>query len=220
MSEDNLREKILKIHFWGVRGSIPSPILSSQIQAKINAVVQRITPQDLESFDSRERFVANLPDWIYGTVGGNSPCIQLVTDEGKELIKYFSVPCLPTKANGGRTRNLPLHDFAKWSKFKFYNKRDVEVEMDIQKRLLRFPVPDFVWDEYHIDQEINDRGVYIDSLLVEAAIKTSDKTSLEISKSLQNLTNLENPNSVQQFRSWLSNNGVVTDELGKKTVKT
>ena len=86
MSEDNLREKILKIHFWGVRGSIPSPILSSQIQAKINAVVQRITPQDLESFDSRERFVANLPDWIYGTVGGNSPCIQLVTDEGKELI--------------------------------------------------------------------------------------------------------------------------------------
>ena len=141
-------------------------------------------------------------------------------DEGKELIKYFSVPCLPTKANGGRTRNLPHHDFAKWSKFKFYNKRDVEVEMDIQKRLLRFPVPDFVWDEYHIDQEINDRGVYIDSLLVEAAIKTSDKTSLEISKSLQNLTNLENPNSVQQFRSWLSNNGVVTDELGKKTVKT
>lgn len=141
-------------------------------------------------------------------------------DEGKELIKYFSVPCLPTKANGRRTRNLPHHDFAKWSKFKFYNKRDVEVEMDIQKRLLRFPVPDFVWDEYHIDQEINDRGVYIDSLLVEAAIKTSDKTSLEISKSLQNLTNLENPNSVQQFRSWLSNNGVVTDELGKKTVKT
>ncbi len=80
------REKILKIHFWGVRGSIPSPILSSQIQAKINACVQRITPQDLESFDSRERFIANLPDWIYGTVGGNSPCIQLVTDDKKEII--------------------------------------------------------------------------------------------------------------------------------------
>lgn len=141
-------------------------------------------------------------------------------DEGKDLIKYFSVPCLPTKTNGGRTRNLPHHDFVKWSKFKFYNKRDVEVEIAIQNRLLHFPVPDFVWDEYHIDQEINDRGVYIDSLLVESAIKMSDETSVDISRSLQNLTNLENPNSVQQFRSWLSNNGVVTDELGKKTVKT
>lgn len=141
-------------------------------------------------------------------------------DEGKELIKYFSVPCLQTKANGGRTRKLPHHDFVKWSKFKFYNKRDVEVEMAIQNRLLHFPVPDFVWDEYHIDQEINDRGVYIDSLLVESAIKMSDETSVDISRSLQNLTNLENPNSVQQFRSWLSNKGVVTDELGKKTVKT
>ena len=94
------------------------------------------------------------------------------------------------------------------------------MEMAIQNRLLHFPVPDFVWDEYHIDQEINDRGVYIDSLLVESAIKMSDETSVDISRSLQNLTNLENPNSVQQFRSWLSNNGVVTDELGKKTVKT
>lgn len=92
--------------------------------------------------------------------------------------------------------------------------------MAIQNRLLHFPVPDFVWDEYHIDHEINDRGVYIDSLLVESAIKMSDETSVDISRSLQNLTNLENPNSVQQFRSWLSNNGVVTDELGKKTVKT
>ncbi|MCR5612956.1 MBL fold metallo-hydrolase [Treponema sp.] len=76
----------MKIRFWGVRGSIPSPVLSEQIQAKINACVQRITPQDLESFDSRERFIANLPDWIYGTVGGNTPCIQLTTDEGKEII--------------------------------------------------------------------------------------------------------------------------------------
>ena len=141
-------------------------------------------------------------------------------DEGKELIKYFSVPCLPTKSNNGRTRNLPHHDFAKWSKFKYYNKRDVEVEMAIQKRLSSFPVPDSVWNEYNIDQEINDRGVYIDTLLVETAIRLSDETSLEISKSLQNLTNLDNPNSVQQFRSWLSNNGVETDELGKKTVKS
>ena len=75
------QEKILKIHFWGVRGSIPSPLLAADIQAKINAVVQRITPQDLESFDSREKFIAGLPDWIYGTVGGNSPCIQLTTSE-------------------------------------------------------------------------------------------------------------------------------------------
>lgn len=79
-------EFFLKVHFWGVRGSIPAPLLSSQIQAKINACVQRITPQDLESFDSREKFIANLPDWIYGTVGSNSPCLQLITNTGKEII--------------------------------------------------------------------------------------------------------------------------------------
>lgn len=76
----------MKIHFWGVRGSIPSPIQSSQIQAKINACVQRITPQDLVDFDSREKFISSLPDWIYGTVGGDSPCVQLITKEGKEII--------------------------------------------------------------------------------------------------------------------------------------
>ncbi len=76
----------MKIHFWGVRGSIPCPIQSSQIQAKINACIQRITPQDLIDFDSRQRFIASLPDWIYGTVGGDSPCVQLITKSGKELI--------------------------------------------------------------------------------------------------------------------------------------
>ena len=95
--------------------------------------------------------------------------------EGKELIRYFCVPCKATKSNGGRTRNLPEHDPEKWDLFKSYNKRDVEVEMSIQKRLAGYPVPDFVWDEYHLDQEINDRGIQLDMPLVESAIRIDAK---------------------------------------------
>lgn len=87
--------------------------------------------------------------------------------EGKDLIRYFCVPCKPTKANGGRTRNLPQHDSAKWIRFKEYNRRDVEVEMSIQKRLAKYPVPEQIWDEYHLDQEINDRGIALDMVMVE-----------------------------------------------------
>ena len=90
--------------------------------------------------------------------------------EGKALIRYFCVPCKPTKANGGRTRNLPEHDPVKWSTFIAYNKRDVETEMAIQKKLSKFPAPDFLWEEYHLDQEINDRGIQLDMVLVEQAI--------------------------------------------------
>lgn len=141
-------------------------------------------------------------------------------DEGKDLIKFFSVPCIPTKTNGGRNRNYYYHDKHKWSMFKYYNKRDVEVEMAIQKRLSKYPVPDSVWEEYHIDQEINDRGVAIDSSLVSSAIKIAERSSEELTSELQKLTNLKNPNSVQQLKTWLFNNGVKTDELGKKTVKS
>lgn len=139
-------------------------------------------------------------------------------DEGKALIKYFSVPCAPTKANGGRTRNLPHHDPEKWATFKAYNKRDVEVEMAIQKRLMKFPVPDFVWEEYHIDQEINDRGVRLDMTLVEKAIEMDARSRSELTAAMQKLTNLENPNSVQQMKQWLADNGLETDTLGKKAV--
>lgn len=139
-------------------------------------------------------------------------------DEGKALIRYFSVPCAPTKANGGRTRNLPSDDPGKWETFKKYNQRDVEVEMMIQRKLRSFPVPDFVWDEYHIDQEINDRGVRIDMDLVEKAIDMDTRFRSELTEKMQAITNLENPNSVQQMKQWLSDNGMEVDSLGKKAV--
>jgi DNA polymerase len=139
-------------------------------------------------------------------------------DEGKALIRYFSVSCAPTKANGGRTRNLPSDDPGKWETFKKYNQRDVEVEMSIQRKLRNFPVPDFVWDEYHIDQEINDRGVRIDMDLVEKAIDMDTRSRGELTEKMQRLTNLDNPNSVQQMKQWLSDNGMEVDSLGKKAV--
>ncbi len=138
--------------------------------------------------------------------------------EGKDLIKYFCVPCLPTKANGGRTRNLPTHAPEKWRLFKSYNKRDVEVEMSIQSRLSKFPVPEFVWKEYHLDQRINDRGIGLDMELVRNAIAFDERSRKTLTTAMQDLTNLENPNSVTQMKQWLSENGLETDTLGKKAV--
>ena len=138
--------------------------------------------------------------------------------EGKDLIRYFCVPCKPTKANGGRTRNLPEHNAEKWETFKAYNKRDVEVEMSIQDRLKKYPVLDFVWEEYHIDQEINDRGIALDRTLVKNAIAFDEKSKAELSEKMQELTNLDNPNSVQQMKQWLADNGLEMDSLGKKEV--
>ena len=138
--------------------------------------------------------------------------------EGKDLIKYFCCPCKPTKVNGGRTRNLPEHAPDKWETFKAYNKRDVDVEMAIKQKLSKFPVPDFVWDEYHLDQEINDRGIMLDMDVVENAIAFDEKSKAELMISMQNITNLDNPNSVVQMKQWLSDNGVETESLGKKDV--
>ena len=138
--------------------------------------------------------------------------------EGKDLIRYFCVPCKPTKVNGGRTRNLPEHDMEKWNLFKFYNKRDVEVEMSIQDRLKKYPVPDFVWDEYHLDQEINDRGIALDMDVVENAISFDAKSKAELAEKVRKLTNLDNPNSVVQMKRWLADNGLELDSLGKKEV--
>ena len=138
--------------------------------------------------------------------------------EGKDLIKYFCQPCAPTKANGQRTRNYPQHAPDKWFAFKSYNLRDVEVEMAIQQKLLNFPVPDSVWDEYHIDQEINDRGVALDMELVKQAIDMDGRSRKELTESMQELTSLENPNSVAQMKVWLSDNGLETETLGKKAV--
>ena len=138
--------------------------------------------------------------------------------EGKDLIKYFCQPCAPTKTNGQRTRNRPFHAPEKWAAFKRYNIRDVETEMSIQQRLKKFPVPDAVWDEYHIDQEINDRGVAIDLPLVRQAIDMDARSRSELTEAMRQLTELENPNSVQQMKQWLADNGMETDSLGKKVV--
>lgn len=138
--------------------------------------------------------------------------------EGKDLIRYFCQPCAPTKANGGRTRNLPRHAPDKWAAFKRYNIRDVEVERSIQDKLARFPVPDTVWEEYHLDQQINDRGVAIDRELVRQAIEMDARSRAELTTAMKALTALENPNSVQQMKQWFSDNGLTIDSLGKKEV--
>lgn len=138
--------------------------------------------------------------------------------EGKDLIRYFCVPCKPTKVNGGRTRNMPSDAPDKWKLFKKYNKRDVEVEMSIQQKLSRFPVPDSVWDEYHIDQEINDRGILLDMDVVTNAIKFDAFSKARLMGTLKDKTELENPNSVTQMKDWLISKGVETDSLDKKAV--
>ncbi|WP_444310644.1 DNA polymerase [Megasphaera sp.] len=139
--------------------------------------------------------------------------------EGKELIRYFCVPCKETKTNGGRTRNLPHHAPDKWALFKSYNKRDVEVEMAIQERLKHYPVPEQVWEEYHLDQEINDRGIAIDRTLVSQAVAMDARCRESLMDELKKKTGLENPNSVIQMIAWLEQNGMKTDSLGKKQVQ-
>ena len=138
--------------------------------------------------------------------------------EGKDLIRYFCKPCKPTKANGGRTRNLPQHDSEKWILFKEYNHRDVEVEIAIKQKLARFPVPDFVWDEYHLDQEINDRGIMIDPEFVSNAIAFDERSKASLMSKMRDITGIDNPNSVQQIKKWLSDRGVEMESLGKKEV--
>ena len=138
--------------------------------------------------------------------------------EGKDLIRYFCVPCKPTKSNGGRTRNLPEHDPEKWELFKFYNRRDVEVEQSIQKKLHNFMVPDFVWEEFWLDQEINDRGILLDLTLVRNAIALDEISKDKLSDAMKDITELENPNSVAQMKQWLSDQGVKAESLGKKDV--
>ncbi len=137
---------------------------------------------------------------------------------GKDLIRYFCIPCTPTKVNGGRTRNLPHHAPDKWQAFITYNKRDVEVEIAIQDKLKNFPVPDFIWEEYQHDQMINDRGISLDEDFVSAAIHIDSISKSHIQEELIALTGLENPNSVLQMITWLREHGVSTDSLDKKAV--
>ncbi len=138
--------------------------------------------------------------------------------EGKDLIRYFCTPCAPTKANGNRKRNKPFHAPDKWERFKTYNARDVEVEVAIGQKLRKFPVPNKVWEEYWLDQEINDRGVAIDMTLVESALRLDAQSRMELTEAMRELTNLENPNSVAQMKQWLIEQGLERDSLGKKEV--
>ena len=141
-------------------------------------------------------------------------------NEGKALIRYFSIPCKPTKTNGMRTRNLPHHDLEKWSTFKEYNQRDVETEMAIKKKLSAFPMPKSEWENYWIDQNINDRGILIDEALVESAIKFDEILREENMVRAIELTGLENPNSPLQLKEWLNKKGLDIDSLAKKDVES
>lgn len=198
--------------------------------------LRRNYPQHFSSYSIEEDTVRNYLDpssWRCSLVWGAYMGLPLSLEEigkvlklenqkmaeGKALIRYFCVPCKPTKANGGRTRNLPEHDPVKWSTFIAYNKRDVETEMAIQQKLSKFPVPDFLWEEYHLDQEINDRGIQLDMVLVEQAIAIDERSREELSAKMRQLTALENPNSVQQMKEWLTKHGLEVDSLDKKSVK-
>lgn len=139
--------------------------------------------------------------------------------EGGDLVRFFCKPCIPTKSNGGRKRNLPSDEPEKWSRFIKYNIRDVETEMAIQEKLRNYPVSDFIWDEYHLDQKINDCGVLVDLTLVRQAIEMDERIREELKESVKEITGLENPNSVVQMKTWLSDNGTETDSLDKKAVK-
>ena len=138
--------------------------------------------------------------------------------EGKELIRYFCIPCKPTKVNGGRIRNLPEHDTAKWENFVRYNKRDVEVEMAIQAKLSHFPVPENIWEEFWVDQRINDRGIEVDMEFARNAIELDKNSRESLMEEVRNLTGLENPNSVIQLKEWLHGQGLEFDSLDKKAV--
>ena len=140
-------------------------------------------------------------------------------DEGKDLIRYFSVPCRPTKANGGRTRNLPTDSPEKWDVYKTYNKQDVEVERAVCKALEKYPLPEQEWKLYALDQQINDRGVRVDKKLVKNAIAVDAVFAQAAYQRAKELTGLENPGSVNQLKAWLADQDMPMESLAKKIVQ-
>lgn len=144
---------------------------------------------------------------------------QQKMEEGKDLIRYFSVPCKPTKTNGGRTRNLPEHAPEKWVLYKQYNAQDVETERAVRKELEAYPIPEKEWEIYALDQIINDRGVRIDKALVKKAIAVDSEFSARAYQKAQEITGLENPGSVSQLKAWLADQDVPMESLAKKLVK-
>ena len=138
---------------------------------------------------------------------------------GKALIKFFSMPCAPTKRNGGRTRNLPHHEPEKWQLYKEYNKQDVVAEMAILEKLQSVKLPKFEWDLWHTDVRMNAMGVKLDNELVESALYISDTWNNQLIDEAKNITGLENPNSTAQLQNWLKDSGLETENLQKETVK-
>jgi len=144
---------------------------------------------------------------------------QQKIDEGKDLIRYFSMPCKPTKANGGRTRNLPSHAPEKWAAYRAYNVQDVETERALRKALEKYPLPEHEWQLYALDQHINDRGVRVDRLLVKQAMAVDQVFSEQAFQRAKNLTGLENPGSVAQLKAWLADQDMPMESLAKKLVQ-
>lgn len=140
-------------------------------------------------------------------------------EEGKDLIRYFSVPCKPTKANGGRMRNLPQHAPEKWTTYKAYNAQDVVTERALYHALLRHPLPEHEWELYAMDQRINDRGVRLDRLLVKNAMAVDRAFSEQAFQRAQELTGLENPGSVSQLKAWLADMDMPMESLSKRIVQ-
>ena len=141
-------------------------------------------------------------------------------EKGKALIKYFCAPCSPTLSNEGRARNYYYNDILRWEEFKEYNKQDVKAETAIHSRLIKYNLPEFLWDEYHVSETINDRGIKVDMDLVRGAIAIDKETREDLTQKLSSLTLLDNPNSVSQMKEWLKENGVNMETLGKKTVES
>ena len=222
---ETIPEKILNaitdpsVTKWAFNANFERICLSNWFQRKMQHFVAKDTYLDSSSWKCSMIWSAylGLPLSLEG-VGAVLKLEEQKLKEGKDLIRYFCKPCAPTKTNGGRTRNLPFHNPQKWELFKTYNKRDVEVELAIQQKLSRFPVPDFLWDEYHLDQEINDRGIALDHTFVKEAVEIDRLSKVTLIDKLKNLTNLENPNSVLQMREWLTSKGIETDTLDKKAV--
>ncbi|WP_102348336.1 DNA polymerase [Bacillus sp. Marseille-P3661] len=175
-------------------------------------------PPDQWRCSSVHALMLGLPGYLDGV----AKCLKLKVQkmrEGKALIRYFSVPCKPTKVNEGRTRNLPEHDLDKWATFKDYCKQDVEVERQIRKKLDAFPIPKVEQKLWELDQKINDEGVLIDNSLVKNAIKADKAFQDKLFEEAVRLTGLENPNSPAQLKGWLLKQGVEVDSLAKKNVE-
>ena len=198
-------------------------VIKSAFNAQFERVcLSRYFSMELPIEQWRCSMVHSLTLGLPGSLENVAKCLNLKTqkmDEGKNLIRYFSIPCKPNKSNDGRTRNLPSHDKEKWELFKEYCKRDVEVEREIRRKIENFNMTDIELRLWHLDQKINDYGVNVDMELVKNAIKCDEEYQRELMKEALNLTKLENPNSPTQLKNWLENRGLEVSSLSKANVK-